>query len=114
MSLKSMAKPQADTLEKVAGSKEEKNSKTQTTSTPVFRAVAAAGPEVWAGGADSMLYHSADGGEHWTRVLPSDGGVVLRGDITSVQFPDPQHGTVSTSTSDIWATNDGGQSWRRQ
>lgn len=114
MTVESVAKSQADTSDKVARSKEEKKSQTQTTSTPVFRAVAAAGLEVWAGGADSILYHSMDGGEHWTRVLPSAGGVVLSGDITSVQFPTPQHGTVSTSSLEVWTTIDGGQSWRKQ
>jgi hypothetical protein len=114
MTAQSVAKSQADTLDKVAGSKEEKKSQTQTASTPVFRAVAAAGLEIWAGGSGSMLYHSTDGGEHWTRVLPSTDGVVLKGDISSVQFPDSQHGTVSTSNSEVWTTSDGGQSWRKQ
>jgi photosystem II stability/assembly factor-like uncharacterized protein len=80
----------------------------------MFRAVAAAGLEVWVGGSGSMLYHSLDGGENWTRVLPSSNGVALRGDITSLEFPDPQHGSVSTSNSELWTTSDGGQSWRKQ
>lgn len=114
MTVESVAKSQADTSDKEARSKEEKKSRTQTIANPVFRAVAAAGLDVWAGGSGSMLYHSMDGGEHWARVLPSTDGVVLRGDITSVQFPDPQHGTVSTSNSEVWTTTDGGQSWRKQ
>jgi hypothetical protein len=109
--VESVAKPQADTSGK---RREEKKSQTELVASPVFRAVAAAGLDVWAGGSGRALYHSMDGGEHWTAVLPSADGVVLRGDITSIQFPDPQHGTVSTSNSELWTTSDGGQSWRKQ
>jgi hypothetical protein len=111
MTLESVAKSQQDTSDK---RKEEKKSQTQPLASPVFRAVAAAGVEVWAGGSGSMLYHSMDDGGHWTRVLPSADGLVLKGDITSIQFSDPQHGTVSTSNSEVWTTSDGGQSWRKQ
>ena len=109
--VESVARSQADTSGK---HREEKKAQSQTGASPMFRAVAAAGLEVWAGGSGSMLYHSLDGGEHWTRVLPSADGVALKGDITSLEFPDPQHGTVSTSNSELWTTSDGGQSWRKQ
>jgi Photosynthesis system II assembly factor YCF48/Putative zinc-finger len=79
-----------------------------------FRTVAAAGNEVWAGGSSAALFHSLDGGEHWTRVLPSFSGAMLSGDVTSVEFPDPQHGTVTTSTPEIWVTTDDGQTWQKQ
>lgn len=81
-------------------------------SSPVFHAVAAAGLEVWAGG--SALYHSVDGGNRWTLVLPSAAGIVLTGAITSIQFPDPQHGTVATSNAEVWTTADNGQTWHKQ
>ncbi len=81
---------------------------------PVFRAVAAAGLEVWAGASVGALYHSVDGGSSWTLVQPSASGAILIGDITSIQFPDSQHGTVATSTGEIWITADDGQSWRKQ
>jgi hypothetical protein len=80
----------------------------------VFRAVAAAGLEVWAGASVGALYHSVDGGSSWTLVQPSASGAILTGDITSIQFPDSQHGTVVTSTAEVWITADGGQSWRKQ
>ncbi len=114
LTVESVAKSQADIADKETRRTEDKKSQTQTPANPVFRTVAAAGLDVWAGGSGSMLYHSRDGGEHWTRVLPSADGVVLKGDITSVQFPDPQHGMVSTSNSEVWTTSDGGQSWRQQ
>jgi hypothetical protein len=80
----------------------------------VFRAVTANGPDVWAGGLNAALYHSSDGGNHWTRVSPSSSGVTLSGDVIQLNFPDAQHGTVTTSTSERWTTLDGGQSWQKQ
>jgi photosystem II stability/assembly factor-like uncharacterized protein len=81
---------------------------------PVFRTVAAAGAHVWAGGSGGALYHSADAGSHWTRVDPTAAGTSLTGDITSLEFPDPQHGKLSTTTAEVWATSDGGQTWSKQ
>jgi len=83
-------------------------------SIPIFRAVAAAGLEVWVGGSVGTLYHSVDGGNRWTLVLPSAAGTILTGDITSIQFADPQHGTVATSNAEIWTTADNGQTWHKQ
>jgi len=120
MTLESVAKDQADMSAKEAGGKkqeknnEDKNARSQTAAQPVFRAVTAAGLEVWAGGIGGLLYHSTDGGEHWTRLQPAADGVVLKGDITSLQFSDPQHGIVGTSSSEMWTTSDGGKSWRKQ
>ncbi|MGC2326297.1 MAG: zf-HC2 domain-containing protein, partial [Candidatus Sulfotelmatobacter sp.] len=65
---------------------------------PVFRAVSAAGPDVWAGGSAGMLYHSADGGQRWARVVPSASGILLTGDIIGIAFSDHQHGQITTST----------------
>jgi hypothetical protein len=79
----------------------------------VFRAVCATGMEVWAGGSGGVLYHTVDAGNSWARVVPSFEGIVLGGDIVSIQFPDPQHGQISTSTSELWTTADSGQSWRK-
>jgi len=81
---------------------------------PTFRAVAAAGSDVWAGGSPSALYHSLDAGSHWTRIVPAYAGAILTGDVISLEFPDPQHGKVSTSTSEIWTTSDDGQTWQKQ
>jgi hypothetical protein len=79
-----------------------------------FRAVTATGADVWAGGTRGILYHSADAGNHWTRVLPSSAGTFLTGDIVSLEFPDVQHGKVTTSTSEVWTTTDVGQTWQKQ
>ena len=77
----------------------------------IFRAVAANGAEVWAGGSDAALYHSFDAGAHWTRVLPTSAGAALTGDVVSVEFFNPQHGRIATSTNQVWTTNDDGQTW---
>jgi Photosynthesis system II assembly factor YCF48 len=81
---------------------------------PTFRAVAAAGLEVWAGGSGGALYHTWDGGNRWSRVTPSALGVALTGDIIAIQISDPQHGEVSTSTGELWATSDNGQTWQKR
>jgi hypothetical protein len=81
---------------------------------PVFRAVRANGSDVWAGGSRALLCHSVDSGAHWIRILPSSGGATLTGDIVSVDFPDSQHGRITTSTPEVWLTSDGGQTWQKQ
>jgi hypothetical protein len=81
---------------------------------PVFRALAATGSEVWAGGSNAVLYHSLDAGAHWTRVLPSSAGTELTGDITAVDFADLQHGRITTTTPEVWTTVDDGQTWQKQ
>lgn len=83
-------------------------------SIPVFRAVASTGLEVWVGGSVGALYHTMDGGNLWTRVIPSAADATLTGDITDIQFSDPQHGKIATSTSENWITSDGGQTWLKQ
>jgi hypothetical protein len=80
----------------------------------VFRAVSAAGAEVWAGGVSGVLYHSSDGGESWTRVVPAAAGVTLTGDIITIEFTDPQNGKLTTSHPETWTTADAGQSWQKQ
>ncbi|HKF04854.1 MAG TPA: YCF48-related protein, partial [Candidatus Sulfotelmatobacter sp.] len=79
-----------------------------------FRAVASNGPDVWAGTSGGLLYHSTDAGSNWSRTVPSASGVSLTGDIVSLEFVDPQHGRVVTSTPEIWTTSDGGQTWQKQ
>ncbi|MGB2605726.1 MAG: YCF48-related protein [Candidatus Sulfotelmatobacter sp.] len=77
----------------------------------VFRAVTALGSEVWAGGSGAILYHSIDSGAHWVRVVPSSASTVLTGDITGIEFSDPQHGRIATSYGAVWITADDGQTW---
>jgi photosystem II stability/assembly factor-like uncharacterized protein len=79
-----------------------------------FRALAAVGADVWAGGSAGSLYHSQDTGNHWIRVVPASASVALTGDILTLEFADPQHGKISTSTSELWTTADAGQTWQKQ
>lgn len=78
-----------------------------------FRALAAFGQEIWVGGSAGALYHSLDAGAHWIRVKPVAGGTALTVDIIGVEFTDPQHGKLTT-TSETWFTSDGGQNWTKQ
>jgi len=89
-------------------------SKKQASGGPVFRAVTTIGADVWAGGSAGALYHSSDGGNHWVRVTPSAAGSLLTGDVVGLEFSDPQHGTITTSTGELWTTADSGQTWLKQ
>jgi hypothetical protein len=94
--------------------KDAKAAKQQASGTPVFRAVSANGLDVWAGGSAGALFHSADAGDHWTRIFPLAGSTVLTADITSIQFSDLRNGTITTATSEVWTTADAGRSWHKQ
>lgn len=79
-----------------------------------LQALAMLQQELWAGGNGGALYHSSDAGAHWTRVRPTAGDTVLGGDITRISLSDPQHLTITTSSSETWTSADGGQTWRKQ
>ncbi len=80
----------------------------------VFRAVAAVGPEVWAGGLGAILYHSSDSGTTWQQALPSTSGTQPAGDITQIEFSNSQQGKISTSAGETWTTSDNGTTWAKQ
>jgi hypothetical protein len=80
---------------------------------PVFRVVTAIGPEVWVGGLGAVLYHSGDSGNRWQQVPLSSGGSAASGDISRIEFSDPQNGKVATATGEIWITSDNGQTWQK-
>jgi hypothetical protein len=113
----------ADSTEMVStsnsGEPAKKFSKTKTTTAAseppiLFRSVAAIDNQVWAGASGGLLYHSADAGSSWTSVTPSAHGSTLSGDIIHIEFSDALHGSVATSTAEVWVTGDGGQSWQKQ
>jgi hypothetical protein len=96
---------------------EEVNVKTETgqaPNKPVFRAVAALGPEVWAGGSGGTLYHSVDSGTRWQQVFPLAAGNNPTADITEIEFSTPQTGGITTSAGEVWTTSDNGQTWQKQ
>lgn len=105
----------AQATAEVASTPADKQTLKKSAASPLtFRAVTSNGPDVWAGASQGMLFHSGDNGTHWTRVLPATAGVALSGDIVSLDFPDAQHGRVTTSTPEVWTTADGGHTWQKQ
>jgi len=86
------------------------------TSRTIFRAISVSSnaAEVWAGGSGGALYHTVDGGNLWTSVIPSDAGANLTGDVVGIQFSNPRSGIVTTSTAEVWTTLDAGQTWHKQ
>jgi hypothetical protein len=110
--------PASTTLEVIAktsrAKKDTGNALKRDASTPAFRAVAAVGSDVWAGGSGGALYHSLNAGNQWIRVVPASAEATLTGDIIRLEFSDSQHGKISTSSSEVWTTGDDGQTWQKQ
>jgi hypothetical protein len=79
-----------------------------------LRALAANGLDIWVGGSNGALYHSADAGQHWTPVHPIVNGELLSADIIGVEFTDLQHGTLTTSAKETWTTSDAGETWQKK
>jgi photosystem II stability/assembly factor-like uncharacterized protein len=79
-----------------------------------FRTVSSVDGNVWVGGTGGALYHSVDGGRTWKRVPVIAADMALAADIARVEFTDAQHGSVSTTTGEIWTTTDGGATWSIQ
>jgi hypothetical protein len=77
----------------------------------VFRALAANDSDIWVGGSAGALFHSADAGQHWDQIKPSVDGKPLAADIIGLKFSDALHGSLTTSSNQIWTTSDGGSSW---
>ncbi len=78
-----------------------------------FRVVALVGTDVWAGGNNGVLFHSVDGGEHWTQVVLSADGHSETGAVVSIHFDTVSQGSVSTETGSTWTTLNRGQSWNK-
>jgi hypothetical protein len=79
-----------------------------------FFAIAVNGADVWVGGSAGSLYHSRDSGAYWIAVTPSINGTSLTGNVIGIQFSDPQHASITTSTSEVWVTSDAGQTWAKR
>ena len=80
----------------------------------IFRALAANGLDIWVGGEAGALFHSSDAGQHWTQVRPVVNGQSVEDDIIGVEFTDPRHGKLTTSSDEIWITADAGQTWQKK
>jgi len=79
----------------------------------VFRVLSANDSDIWAGGTAGALYHSSDGGGHWTQVKPTADGKSLTSDIVALEFSDANHGSLTTSDHEIWITADSGETWQK-
>ena len=80
----------------------------------IFRVVNANLNDVWAGGNGGALFHSADAGEHWTRIVPKDGDHKLEGDVISLTIAGAVNQIIRlrTSAGQSWISNDGGKTWK--
>ncbi len=79
-----------------------------------FRAVGTVRNNVWAGGDGGALFHSPDGGLHWSKVALGTGDENEHAAITSVSFDSALQGSVTTESGASWTTSDGGQTWTKQ
>ncbi len=77
----------------------------------MFRAVSAVGDDIWAGGAGGALFHSSNGGQSWTRVVPHSDSITLSSDIVRVEFSGLSRGVVTAASGETWLTTDGGLTW---
>lgn len=78
-----------------------------------FRAVAAAGSDVWAGGSEGTLFHSSDGGAHWVQIQVVTENANLAGDIIRIDVR-PNLVTIATTSGEEWTSADGGKHWNRE
>ena len=76
--------------------------------------VAAANTDVWAGGKEGDLFHSADSGATWSQVHPSIEGQALADDVTQIEVHSSTQVVVSTSKNESWVTADGGKTWTKK
>jgi Photosynthesis system II assembly factor YCF48/Putative zinc-finger len=79
-----------------------------------FHVLSAHGMDIWVGGSGGALYHSVDAGKNWVQVQPVAGGQPLTEDVIGMEFVDDDHGVLTTSTNQRWATEDCGQSWQKK
>ena len=73
-----------------------------------FQAVAQVGEKVWIAGAPgSVIWHSEDGGSHWTTQSTGE-----KTPLRSLHFTDEQHGVAVGDLGKILVTDDGGSTWK--
>ena len=76
-----------------------------------FRVVATIGSNVWAGGNGGALFHSADQGDSWNKIVLNTKRQAERRAIVSIHFDNAVQGSVTTDSGATWTTSDGGQTW---
>jgi hypothetical protein len=76
-----------------------------------MRVISVFDSEVWIGGDHSRLYHSTDNGATWHLIaLPDKDG--REHSIAHIHFQTAQSGTVEAEDGTVWATINGGSTWK--
>lgn len=76
-----------------------------------FYAVAAAGADVWAGGAHGVLLHSSNAGMDWKEIRVGNGAEILNGTIVAIRRPNAADVILETDSGQQWISHDNGLSW---
>ncbi|MFZ0591787.1 MAG: YCF48-related protein [Bryobacteraceae bacterium] len=80
-----------------------------------FYALSVIRTDIWVGGADGTLYHSADDGLHWKKVLiKGEDNSRASGPVTRIQSRGRNMLRVATGSGDHWKTTDGGLHWQQE
>ena len=79
--------------------------------TPHMRVISVSGSDIWAGGDDLRLLHSADNGNSWLTVaLPAKTAPTHA--ITHIRAQSATSLTVEADDGTVWTTTDGGITWQ--
>jgi len=79
-----------------------------------FRSVATYGSDVWAGGSEGTLFHSADAGAHWTEIRIADENGGITGEIVRIAVRGPNQVAVTIASGAVWTSVDNGKHWARE
>ena len=79
-----------------------------------FRAVNAAGSDVWAGGSEGRVFHSTDSGAKWEQVPVGNDRTSLTGTVISIAVDRPGSITLRTSSGETWRSDNNGRIWREE
>ena len=77
-------------------------------------ALSSAGRDVWVGGADGALYHSADDGLHWDSLAVVENGTRIIETITRIDVFDGAIVKLKVASGAALISADGGRHWRRE
>jgi hypothetical protein len=76
--------------------------------------VASMNLDVWVGGKDGALFHSANSGETWNQVHPSVQDKTLTDDVTHIDLYGSARVVLVTGKMESWSTTDGGKTWEKK
>jgi hypothetical protein len=76
--------------------------------------VAGTNLDVWVGGKDGALFHSANAGVTWNQVHPSVQDKALTDDVTHIDVYGSARVVLVTGKMESWSTTDGGKTWEKK